>query len=261
MVMGSPLGGTLSKNYGHHTAALAACALSIIVVICDAIVLPEHDDTVIKEDKKKEADEVPQSSIMEVLSSGSVRDVLLFAMLLGVGLSSYSSMFALGAKDMFSLDAERVGYMMSFSAMIMLFANVFMVGPVVTAFGEFRSMYLSSFVLMLSYLAVCFAQSFNHLLMTAIPIALSTAMLYTVQSSVLSKVVSPSNAGTAMSLSHASRSACGIIAPMVGGYIMKYNGFQGLCLFTSAMAGVSAMYMATVGAYTVGSTKLDSEEA
>ena len=69
---------------------------------------------------------------------------------------------------------------------------------------------------------------------------------------VLSKVVATSNAGTAMSLSHASRSACGVVAPLLGGFVMKYYGFSVLSLFTAAMAGAAAGFMATLGRRTVG---------
>ena len=42
----------------------------------------------------------------DVLGSGAVRDVLVFSMVLGLGLSAYSAMFALGAKEAFKIDAQ-----------------------------------------------------------------------------------------------------------------------------------------------------------
>merc|ERR1711934_712388 len=105
-----------------------------------------------------------------------------------------------------------------------MLGNVGLVGPVVNRLGEFTTIYGSALGLMLSYLAISVVTTYRQILMVAVPIALASALLYTVQGSVLSKVVDASNSGTAMSLSHASRSACGVVAPMIGGYVMKYHG-------------------------------------
>ena len=45
-------------------------------------------------------------AVADVLGSGAVRDVLVFSMVLGLGLSAYSAMFALGAKEAFKIDAQ-----------------------------------------------------------------------------------------------------------------------------------------------------------
>lgn len=62
-----------------------------------------------------------------------------------------------------------------------------------------------------------------------------------------------------MSLSHASRSACGVLAPMIGGYIMQHYGCSVLAFFTAIMAGSSAGYMAIGGSATVGQAKLEAK--
>merc|ERR1711871_141585 len=270
MVIGSPFGGTLSKHYGHHAAAGGACLLTCGIIAIDALFLEDHDPSLHgkadgeEQDLKSlvpKPDKTPDTArgsastleaVADVLGSGAVRDVLVFSMVLGLGLSAYSAMFALGAKEAFKIDAQALGFYMAMNSIVMMIGNVVLVGPVVGRLGEFTAIYAAATTLMLSYACVAMATSFSQLQALAVPISLASGILYTVQSSVLSKVVATSNAGTAMSLSHASRSACGVVAPLLGGFVMKYYGFSVLSLFTAAMAGAAAGFMATLGRRTVG---------
>ena len=81
---------------------------------------------------------------------------------------------------------------MAMNSIVMMIGNVVLVGPVVGRLGEFTAMYAAATTLMLSYACVAMATSFSQLQALAVPISLASGILYTVQSSVLSKVVATS---------------------------------------------------------------------
>ena len=72
---------------------------------------------------------------------------------------------------------------------------------------------------------------------------MASTLLYTLGSSALSMSVDTESAGTAIAMSHASRSLCGIIAPIIGGFVYGQYKMLGLGLFAAFTAGTAAVFV------------------
>lgn len=99
---------------------------------------------------------------------------------------------------------------------------------------------------------ICFLGMFyvghspNSLLVISIPQSMASTIFYTLSSSIMTKLVRVQDQGTIVSLGHASRSITQVIAPIVGGMIMKQYKFAGVGLlsaFLSFSAGLFATFV------------------
>jgi len=101
MVIGSPLGGYLSKHAGYHFAAAVAAALSAAVVALDVLLLPAPAAKKGAKANKKDGDDdgLDLAKIGATLRVPAVRDLVLFSVLAGLGVSMFRAMFSLFAAD------------------------------------------------------------------------------------------------------------------------------------------------------------------
>jgi len=185
--------------------------------------------------------------VFQVVAQPAVCNVLLFSLISGLGSSLYQSMFSVAAKEHFKLDVQSVGFFMSFGSILGVVANVLLVGPLVYRFGDVNVVSISCFIMSSSLVVFSTTSTYYQLMALQIPLALSGGVLYTTQSSLMSKVGDESTSGTRIALSHACRSTCGIIAPLLGGRIYDAYGFFGFGLCAALMVGLGALYMQIAG--------------
>ena len=108
---------------------------------------------------------------------------------------------------------QQLGQFISFAAVLGLITNVTLVGTLTERFGEYKCLVGAAAMLSLCYLSFGMAvESLGQLgvMGVIVPLTASSTMLYTTSNAMMSKCVSADEAGTAISLSHASRSATGV---------------------------------------------------
>eukprot|EP01134_Creolimax_fragrantissima_P004804 CFRG4804T1 len=284
MVVGSPLGGTISKYYGDHLTCVSACVMCVLVVVLNIVFLPTLEKDNVHEDIKSE-DKTPHEflspssydkgkesteeaigstsnenstdekrkadiagsnlvAIVEVLRVDKVFSLLMFSFLVSLGTGVYSTMFSLIATDYFHLDPQSLGMLMSIAGLLSVMANVGVVGILTDNLGDFKTMVLSSCVLAVGVPCIClYATSVNELIVLTAPTTISSTVVYTVLGSMLSTSVHDDQTGTAISLSHAIRSLCGIIAPLVGGFVIREFNVGTLGLTTGVLIVVAIVYL------------------
>jgi len=54
-----------------------------------------------------------------------------------------------------------------------------------------------------------------------VPLVAAPAVVYTVSTSAMTKTVAAAHTGTAIGLDHASRSLCGMVGPVLGGFLYR----------------------------------------
>eukprot|EP00397_Hematodinium_sp_SG-2012_P023562 GEMP01024489.1.p1 GENE.GEMP01024489.1~~GEMP01024489.1.p1 ORF type:complete len:438 (+),score=77.20 GEMP01024489.1:759-2072(+) len=241
MSVGAPLGGSLAKWYGSYFAAGAAFGLTLVIMVLDILYLQGETTVITDGDELTKATENDQAAptavktkglkntlpvVLKVMRIPAVRDILIFSMIAGVGLSFYQSMFSVAAREHFKMDPQDVGFFISFGSVLGLISNVFIIGVVVHRFGDVRVISGASALLAASLFSYSFTSDYTQLVAIQIPLGLSSGVLYTSMSSLMSQAGDDSTAGTQIALSHASRSACGIVAPILGGWVYDTWGFQ-----------------------------------
>ncbi|KNC87655.1 hypothetical protein SARC_00226 [Sphaeroforma arctica JP610] len=248
MVLGSPVGGTISKNYGDHMTCLSASVLSLLMIVTNYVYLPSlttstttdsQADSAAEECKakpKKSALDVTE--IVEVLRVQKVFLLVTFSFLVGLGMNMYTSMFSLIMTDSIHMDSQSLGMLMAYAGVLSVVANVGVVGALSGSLGDFKTMVVASFLLAVGIPSICvYSTDLVSVLVLTTPTSISSTIIYTVLGALISGSVHQDQTGTAISLSHAVRSLCGIISPIVGGYILREFDVPTLGIVAGALIG------------------------
>jgi predicted MFS family arabinose efflux permease len=242
MVTGSSLGGILADYIGYRGAVLVSAIIMLFTVIIDLIFLPE-----IKPDnfEKEEVEQKDHSLINQfkeyfrVLSIVKIRDILIVITLVSFGIGLFQNIFPIAAKLIYNMESTDLGFYISFAAFIGLIGNVFVLNWSVKLFGiknnflllgNYYSIIVSIFTLISCYIGYSLTTNYYILLLITIPSALASTILYTLSSSLMSLAVTEDSTGTAISMSHSSRSLIGIITPLLGGLIFEFYNFYYVCI-------------------------------
>ena len=244
MSVGSPIGGWIAKELGVQAAFLSAATVSLMISVFNLFVLPSLKP---KSDGVSEPKQgLDMKAVWRVAtSSGVVRNLMSLSFASGLATSAFRAMFALAAIEEFGLNSQDLGFLMSFTAFVSLITNVFLIGWTVTLLGERATLILSLVVQSVAFVAMFVASHLpKTLVLISIPQSVSSTVFYTLCSSMFTKSVVAKDQGTAVSLSHAMRSLTQVIAPILGGFIMKRYHFAGVGLFAASLTFVAALQAA-----------------
>jgi predicted MFS family arabinose efflux permease len=240
MVIGSSLGGILSKYVGYRGSVLVSSGIIFLIIILDIFYLPDFKETT--QNEKEENTKPIENKVgminqakeyFKVLSEPKIKDITIIITLASLGIGSFSNIFPLAAKSKFNMESSDLGVYISFLAIVGLISNVFIVGSLIKNFGEGKTIQLSIISLTICYFCIAMINTFELLVLITIPITISSTLLYTISSSLMSISATSENIGTAISISHSSRSLIGIISPLIGGYIFQNYDYFYLGLFSS----------------------------
>ncbi len=234
MVLGSPLGGLLATEIGYLGAARVAAALTLVCVIADVVFLPNFSPKQ-KQQQTEEPKEKPSLfsevfAFVRIIKQPPVYSLLGFLFPISLGIGCLRSMFPLAGKEVFGIESSDLGFYISYCAFIGLLTNVVCIGPIVKRLGEVQAVIFAAVLNVLCSSMYIAAGTYTQLLVVSIPSTVSSTILYTLSGSLMSLAVDASEAGTAISLSHATRSLVGIVSPLVGGYLFEAFEFSGLCV-------------------------------
>uniref|UniRef100_A0A7S3PFX6 Major facilitator superfamily (MFS) profile domain-containing protein n=1 Tax=Aplanochytrium stocchinoi TaxID=215587 RepID=A0A7S3PFX6_9STRA len=245
MVLGSPLGGTISEHVGYRYAAMISTVFSVLILVLDALFFPEMKAKSETIDKKE--DGLNLSKIFELLLVASVRDLLLTTTAVFIGLGSFRTVFSLAAEPIYGLNSQDLGYFMSFGAIVGLVTNVFLVARLISFFGSnINALVGAAFCLSICYVGYSFTSTYSEIMAVSIPVGIFSTLLYTVSGALMSLVVEKGDAGTAIALSHASRSFTGIVSPIIGGKVFDEFGIDGACWFAAGCCMIAAAFASIV---------------
>ena len=157
----------------------------------------------------------------------------------GLAVNVHRSQFSVILADSFDVDAEAAGRITAMGAMVGLAANTVGVPLLRSRLSE-RELLLGS----LGVLACCFGafalcSAVWQIMAVMVPMALCSTVLYTVSSAMLSNAVRDDEAGTAVSISHSVRSATGVVAPTIGGYLLAEAGVPAVGFAAAALAALA----------------------
>lgn len=242
MVVGGPLGGFLSNKFGYSMVAYVASGVSAALLVLNQMGLPVLT-VVATEDKKPAEGGLNAKRALAMLGNPALRNLLLVAFLVGSAFSVQRSTFSVVMMDKFEMDASDIGWVLSYGGAVHVLNNSFLVGPVVEKLGEYRAMVAS-----ITLAAVCFAvytlaTSFSIVIAIMFPLGIGSSMMYTLLSAFVTRVTPEGESGTAIGLSHATRTACGILAPTAGSYVYQRYGFSSLGVVCAGLAGSGVFIM------------------
>lgn len=249
MALGSPLGGMVSKSFDLDYSFALAAFLSLAAAVINVALLPTLQPKLVQSSSTNTFN--PLDIFRAATSNSRVFNLLAVSLIVSIGTSSFRAMFSMAAVEEFQLDGRDLGFYMSFSAVVGLLTNVFLIRYVVDAFTEPVALVMSIFVQSFMFLALSLASGKWALWVVGVPQTVASTIFYTLSSSQMSGAASPGDEGTVISLSHAVRSATQIVAPVIGGFLMRRFKFLGVAVFASFMvvvAGLAAAYLLLIKA-------------
>jgi len=182
-------------------------------------------------EKKQEKKNSLISAFKNYIRHPVLRNIILLKLTAGMGAAVFHSSFSLAASDRFKLNPKDMGFLMSYIGGLVVLVNGFWIGLVTKRFSEKVIVKTSLLSLTICYLCLSVTNSYWQILILLIPICISSTSMYTITQSIMTKSVSKDETGTVLGLDHATRTFCGVLSPILGGYILQYFGYSFICLF------------------------------
>ncbi|CAD7965633.1 unnamed protein product [Amoebophrya sp. A25] len=171
----------------------------------------------------------------------NLRAVLVYTTLLSVGFQVQQSSFSVAAIDKFDFPACEMGMVMSAYAAISIVVNTFLIKPPIRWLGEAKAVEYATFCIVFLLAVYANATTKVQVLLVLFPVSVLSAFIYTVITSLVSHHARTEEQGSAIALRHAVRSAVGIVAPPVAGYILQEIGFPATGFVASAFVALAVL--------------------
>ncbi|KAH9153938.1 hypothetical protein AeRB84_003893 [Aphanomyces euteiches] len=231
MVLGSYAGGAISAATSNQTSAIVAALLSFSVLPINWFTLRSDAPS----SKSNQAIEKAPSSIdLYKICPSTV----------GFGVVSASQYVFRGPAPR----PKDIGLVMSVGGVVSIVANGVLLQFFLSRWSERSVIFGSSVVIALSFVLYAHLPigegALAVLMALTVPLMGASAIANTVLSSQMSKGAKNEDRATAIGLSHASRSACGLVAPTLGAIVLQDYGFQALG-YTCAIATVISIACST----------------
>ncbi|MBW6474107.1 MAG: MFS transporter [Anaerolineaceae bacterium] len=240
-IIGPALGGILSQ-WGYSIPAFLAAGIATINLIVVIAWLPES----LTEERKKEISlqkkpPISINSLLTTLKKPVIGPLLHTRVFYGFAFALFQSIFALYGEYRFGLNAQNIGYILTYIGILSVITQGFLVGKISDRFPDQKIIFVSTTLIAFSFLGWAFAPSLVFLLIILLPIAMSAGILNTIINSALTKAVPPVEFGGILGLSASLESATRVIAPTLGGFLLERFGTSAPGL----LAGIILLWLST----------------
>lgn len=240
-IIGPALGGLLSQ-WGYAVPAFLAAGIATLNLVVVFLWLPES----LTEERKNEISlqkkpPISINSLLETLQKPVVGPLLHTRVFYGFSFALFQSIFALYGQYRFGLNAQNIGYILTYVGVLSVITQGFLVGRISDRFPDQKIIFVSTTIIAFSFLAWALAPNILFLLFVLLPIAMNAGILNTIINSALTKAVPPIEFGGILGLSASLESATRVIAPSLGGFLLEKFG-------TSApgiLAGLILLWLST----------------
>lgn len=240
-ILGPLLGGTLSSYFGHYGTAFFSGLLSIFTIGFTLLLPDLHANVEHTAAKPKNSNQFSWGEIFRLLSNPTVRGLLIVKAFAAMGISVFNSNFSLTAQQVFNVDAQTNGYIMSFVGVLTVLVNALFVGWITSIFAETVVIRGALVVLTGSLLFMSQVLDLKFLLAGLVPLCFSGTALSTVVTSALTKAVATADVGTIIGLDMAAGSACRVLAPTIAGYLFASFGYPSIGIVGALMSSTALL--------------------
>ncbi|PKO06071.1 MAG: MFS transporter [Chloroflexi bacterium HGW-Chloroflexi-3] len=223
-IIGPALGGLLSQ-WGYAAPAFLAAGIATLNLVVVIFWLPES----LTEERKNEISLQKKSpisinSLLATLRKPVVGPLLHTRVFYGFAFALFQSVFALYGQYRFGLNAQNIGYILTYVGVLSVITQGVIVGKISDRFPDPKIIFFSTLLIAISFLAWAFSPGIIFLLIILLPIAMNAGILNTIINTALTKAVPPVEFGGILGLSAALESATRVIAPTLGGFLLETFG-------------------------------------
>jgi DHA1 family tetracycline resistance protein-like MFS transporter len=240
-VIGPALGGLLSQ-WGYAVPAFLAAGIATLNLVVVFFWLPES----LTEERKNEIllqkkPPISINSLLATLRKPIVGPLLHTRVFYGFAFALFQSVFALYGQYRFGLNAQNIGYLLTYVGVLSVITQGVLVGKISDRFPDHKIILFSTAIIGASFFAWAFAPNIIFLLVTLLPIAMAAGILNTIINTALTKAVPPVEFGGILGLSASLESATRVIAPSLGGFLLESLGTSA----PGVLGGVILIWLST----------------
>ncbi|CAI7998457.1 Solute carrier family 22 member 18 [Geodia barretti] len=231
MVVGPPVGGYVTVYFSEQSAAGVAAALCVVSMAIVVMFVPQStkDPSHLSSsrDPYNSGGVVNVKAILSLLSIPAVAYVIGLKTVMGVPAGVFQAMFTVVNIERLELTPETNGQLLSYIGFVTMIMQGFVVGYIGRRVSDKTTLIGSVVIVALSYLVLMVTSTLFQLCLILIPMIMGGALLNTLTSSVITKVVPDTATGTSLGLSMATHSLIRTVSPTLGGYIYQWLGYPG----------------------------------
>ena len=237
LVLGPVLGGLLSGNQASFTLpCVVAGGMSVLAIIAAGLLLPESLGAEKRASGHEQRRSSPGLSMYAMVRESGNRLLVLQFLLHSTCASSVTYIFPLWAGDELAWGARQVGIVFGIQGGIMVVLQGFLLGPLVSTFGELRVLRVAVTVLLLGLLAAVFAHSMPAMV-GSVFLAMSGATLcIPLLNAVVSHRTPTAYRGRMMGTTSSASSWGRVAGPLLAGFNLSLLGYPGTWLGTVLIA-------------------------
>jgi len=240
-IIGPALGGILSQ-WGYEVPSFLASGIAFFNLLVVFMWLPESLTNERKlEIQSQKKSPISINSLFVTLKKPVIGPLLHTRVLYGFAFALFQSIFALYGEYRLGLNAQNIGYILTYVGVISVITQGVIVGKLSDRFPDQKIIFVSTLLISISFFAWAFTPNLIILLVVLLPIAMNAGILNTIINTALTKAVPPVEFGGILGLSAALESATRVIAPSLGGILLEQFG-------TSApgiLAGIILLWLST----------------
>eukprot|EP00127_Corallochytrium_limacisporum_P006726 Clim_evm15s234 gene=Clim_evmTU15s234 len=245
MLLGTSLSGRASEIFGYHGVAMVAGFGSLLITIAAAVIMPQGKVEKAGKSKKETQEDkgLHISEIISILKQPTIFHNTVFTILMGFAINIVQSQITLVLKDKFSLSPGDISLFFTLTLPFGMLGSTFIIPYLENNFSKRQILSSSCTVVLISLPLVTMSQDVYTFSVFAVLMSLGSLVLYTTVNALNSLVANPEDMSTSIALSHASRSACGVVGPTVGGLVIAQLGFENLGAVAALLAAAALFYM------------------
>ena len=232
LIFGPVIGGLLSR-INYSVPMFFAAAITLVSVALVVFFLPE---TIIKKTEKISLsfnDIIPVDDVERFLKTPKVRNSLLMFFVYNIGFFLFISNFGLLAEAQFDVDADQVGFYMTWIGIIRVFVQTVLITRILRGLGENRTLVTGFFSMTISMLTLAFSPEYMFVFVPLIFLAYGTGVSRPILTSELTTNVTQKETATILGVNNSLNSVAQIITPILGGFIIEYFPSQTLPLLSA----------------------------
>lgn len=224
-IVGPVMGGVLSQ-WGYAVPAYTVDGLALVSLVSILVLLPESLTAERKAELSRQAQRgrIDLTAMFKKLGKPRIGPLLTTRLFVSLAGALFMALFTLWAKERLGLDAKTTSYLMAYTGLLSIVAQVGLIGPLTKRYSQANLIAVSVVVLGVALLVWAFTSNVPVLLVVLIPYSFTTGVLNTVINSGVTWAVPPHEMGDALGASSAFESLSRVIAPTLGGWLLAVVG-------------------------------------
>uniref|UniRef100_A0A3Q2WIH6 Organic cation transporter-like protein 2 n=1 Tax=Haplochromis burtoni TaxID=8153 RepID=A0A3Q2WIH6_HAPBU len=230
MIVGSTLGGQLSKLYGEKFTACFGTAGSAFSLLLVLKFIPKNTKAETTRDDNRRKSVFNLSEITRLMKFPTVMQTFIIKIVAGLPSGIFQVMFSIIALEFFKLQPEQNGYLMAYFGIVQMVIQGGVIGRLTARYSDNSLLLLSIGVSSFVGLAQAYIQNVWQFCFNILPMMFSLSVFNAITDSMLTKSVPSSDTGTMLGLCASVQSLLRTVGPTIGGFLYVNYGISSIGL-------------------------------